>query len=143
MMQPILHDVRYAIRQFRKSPSFALTVVAVLALGIGANIAVFTILNGVLLRPLPFPRADRVVAIEVDGPMPFTVMSYANMLQLRDGARQAIKTGAILSEDSMSGASVVGPGGRFQVDHAAVTAGTFDMLGVEPILGRSFLGEEN
>src|SRR4051794_36619999 len=131
MSQSIMQDVRYALRQFRKSPGFALTVVAVLALGIGANIAVFTILNGVLLRPLPFARAERVVAVEVDGPMPYMTMSYANMLQLRDGVGRGIKIGAILSEDSMSGASVVGPGGRFQVDHAAVSAGTFDMLGVQ------------
>jgi predicted permease len=142
-MQPVMQDVRYAMRQFRKSPAFALTVVAVLALGIGANIAVFTILNGVLLRPLPFPRADRVVEIKVDGPMPYMVMSYANMLQLRDGVGHGIKIGAIISEDSLSGVSVVGPGGRYQVDHAAITAGTFDMLGVRPILGRSFRDEEN
>jgi predicted permease len=143
MVQSIWLDVRYALRQFRKSPGFAMTVVAVLALGIGANIAVFTILNGVLLRPLPFAHPDRVVSIEVDGPMPYMVLPYANMQQLSDGVGRGMKVGAIVSEDSMSGASVVGPGGRIQVEHAAVTAGLFEMLGVQPILGRTFRAEEN
>ena len=79
-MQSIMQDVRYAMRQFRKSPGFAVTVVAVMALGLGANIAVFTVLNGVLLRPLPFERPDRVVSIELSGPMPYMTLTYANML---------------------------------------------------------------
>jgi ABC-type antimicrobial peptide transport system permease subunit len=64
-MRSILQDLRYALRQLRKSPGFAITVFAVLALGIGANIAVFTLLNGILLRPLPYANADRLVSIEL------------------------------------------------------------------------------
>jgi predicted permease len=142
-MRSMLQDLRYALRQLRKSPGFTVTVVAVLALGIGANIAVFTILNGVLLRPLPFAQPDRLVSIELASPMPYLTMTYANMLQLRDAVGPRVKTGAVLADDSLSSASVVGPGGRYQVDHAAVTAGLFDMLGVRPILGRSFRDEEN
>ena len=143
MVPSIMHDVRYALRQFRKSPSFALTVVAVLALGIGANIAVFTILNGVLLRPLPYAHPDRVVQIELSGPLPYYVMSYSNMLQLRDAAGPQMKIGAEMYGEGGSMFSVVGPGGRFQVSQVAVTAGLFDMLGVQPILGRTFREEEN
>src|ERR1700676_4580982 len=142
-MRSIVQDIRYALRQFRKSPGFAVTVVAVLALGIGANIAVFTILNGILLRPLPFAHPDRVVSIELQAPMPHYTMTYANMLQWRDAVGPRMKIGAVVFEDSLSGASVVGPGGRFQVEHAAVTAELFDMLGVQPILGRTFRDEEN
>jgi predicted permease len=142
MMGSMVQDVRYAVRQFRKAPGFAVTVVAVLALGIGANIAVFTILNGVLFRPLPFAHADRVVEIEHAGSMPYFAMSYANMLQLRDAAGPGLEMGAILWENN-GAASVIGPGGRLQVSQAPVTAGFFDMLGVRPILGRTFRADEN
>ncbi len=142
-MQSIRQDVRYALRQLRKSPGFAVTVIAVLALGIGANIAVFTMLNGIFLRPLLFEHPDRVVAIELAGPMPFYTLTYANMLQLRDAAGSDLKIGALLYGGNGGNASVVGPGGRVQVSRAEVTAGLFDMLGVRPILGRTFRGDEN
>ena len=141
-MRSILQDLRYALRQLRRTPGFTFTAVAVLALGIGANIAVFTVLNGILLRPLPYAHPDRVVTIELAGPMPYYSMSYANMLQLRDAAGQSMKIGATLYEGKVN-ASVVGPGGRFQVQHPSVTAGLFDMLGVQPELGRGFREDES
>jgi putative ABC transport system permease protein len=142
MLQSTMQDVRYTFRQWRRAPGFALTVVAVLALGLGANIAVFTLLNGVLLRPLPYAHPDRFVSIELGGPMPYYNLTYANMLQLRDAVGSRLKIGAVLNGES-SFASVVGPGGRYQVTHGAVTAGLFDMLGVRPVLGRGFREEEN
>ncbi|MGD0786410.1 MAG: ABC transporter permease [Terracidiphilus sp.] len=141
-MRSILQDIRYALRQLRKSPGFTLTAVAVLALGLGANIAVFTVLDGVLLRPFPYAQPDRVVAVELSGPMPYYSLSYANMLQLRDAAGHGMKIGAILYEGKEN-ASVVGPGGRFQVSHPSVTSGLFDMLGVQPALGRAFREDES
>jgi putative ABC transport system permease protein len=63
LMQTFMADVRYAVRSLQRTPSFALAVVAVLALGIGANTAIFSILNAVLLRPLPFPEPDRIVRL--------------------------------------------------------------------------------
>ena len=142
MLRPIMQDARYTVRQWRRAPGFALTVVAVLALGLGANIAVFTLLNGILLRPLPYLHPDRIVSIELGGPMPYYNLAYANMLQLRDAVGPGMKIGAVLNGGSAY-ASVVGPGGRYQVSHAAVTAGLFDMLGVQPTLGRGFREEEN
>ena len=71
-MRSIGQDIRYALRQMRKFPGFAITVVAVLALGIGANIVVFTLLNGVLLRPLPYANADRLVSIDLAAPCRIT-----------------------------------------------------------------------
>ena len=138
-MRSILQDMRYALRQLRKSRGFTFTAVAVLALGIGANIAVFTVVNGILLRPLPYANPDRIVTVELAGPMPYFSMTYANMLQLRDAGGHGLQVGAVLGG---SRASIVGPGGRLQVERSDVDAGLLPMLGVQPILGRVFREEE-
>ena len=140
-MRSILQDFRYALRQLRRSPGFTFTAVAVLALGIGANIAVFTILNGIFLRPLPYAQPHRVVTVKLAGSQPYYVMSYANMLQLRDAVGAKLQIGATICCDAP--ASIVGPGGRVQVEQHIVTAGLPAMLGVQPILGRTFRDEED
>ena len=140
-MRSIWQDVRYALRQLRKSPGFAFTAVTVLALGLGANIAVFTLLNGILLRPLPYAQPDRIVEIALPSSMPFYYeIAYANMLQLRDAAGAKVQVGAAFDSPN---ASIVGPGGRMQVERTQVDAGMIPMLGVNPILGRVFRPEEN
>jgi len=140
-MQSILQDVRYALRQLRKSPGFTFTAVTVLALGLGANIAVFTILNGILLRPLPYARPDRIVAIEGTGPESYYPMHYANMLQLRDAVGARLQVGGVLCCGHT--ASIVGPGGRVQVEQQKVTANLPAMLGVHLLMGRTFRDDEN
>ena len=140
-MRSIIQDIRYALRQLRKSPGFTLTAVTVLALGLGANIAVFTLLNGIFLRPLPYANPDRVVAIELSGSMPYYGMSYSNMLQLRDAVGPRLEIGALLCCNHV--ASVMGPGGRVQVEQQEVTAGLPRMLGMHLMLGRAFRDEEN
>lgn len=142
MFRSMMQDARYAIRQWRNAPAFALTVVTVLALGLGANTAVFTVLNGILLRPLPYAHGDRVVSIKLSGPMPYYTFTYADMLQLCDAAGSQVKVGAVFYTGS-DNASVTGPGGRYQVTKSAVSAGLFDMLGVHPVLGRTFRDDEN
>lgn len=142
-MRSILQDLRYAIRQLRKSPGFTASAVAVLALGLGANIAVFTVLSGIFLRPLPYARPDRLVTVELpnDDPRFFdSSISYSNFLQLRDAAGPQVQAAG-----SFGGAhaSVVGPGGRIQIEREDVESTLFPMLGVEPALGRVFRFEEN
>ncbi len=139
-MRSIPQDLRYALRQLRKSPGFAVTAVTVLALGIGANIAAFTVLNGILLRPLPYAQPDRIVTVEFSGGQPYYSMRYANMLQLRDSVGAKLQIGATFGSDP---ASIVGPGGRFQVFRTEVEAGLMTLLGVGPLLGRSFREDEN
>jgi predicted permease len=139
-MRSILQDLRYAVRQLRKSPGFTFTAVTVLALGIGANIAVFTVLNGILLRPLPYARPDRIVRVGFVCPTCDFSMPYANMLQLRDAAGGGFQMGASLGG---SNASIIGPGGRVQVERTEVDSGLLPMLGVQPMFGRMFRPEEN
>ena len=139
-MRSILQDIRYALRQLRKSPGFTFIAVAVLALGLGANIAVFTILSGIFLRPLPYAQADQIVEIKGAGSEPYYMMSYANMLQLRDAVGARMRIGALMNQ---SMASIVSPGGRFQAKKVDVTAGLPAMLGAQPVLGRFFRDEEN
>lgn len=139
-MRSIWQDVRYAVRQLRHVPGFTFTAVAVLALGIGANIAVFTVLSGILLRPLPYAHPDQVVKVEFAGGRPYYGMSYANMLQLQDSVGSRLQTGAAFGSRM---ASVVGPGGRYQVIQTNVDANLIPMLGVHPFLGRAFRADEN
>lgn len=143
-MRNLMQDLRYAWRQLRKSPGFAFTAIAVLALGIGANVAVFTLIDGILLRPLPYPQSDRVV--EVSTPLEGTdqrfnmLMSYADLRQLADAAGSSVKTGILGNESQVS---VVGPGKRMQVGRVEISADLISMLGVEPVLGRALRAEEN
>ena len=139
-MRSILQDIRYALRQLRKSPGFTFTAVAVLALGMGANIAVFTILNGIFLRPLPYAQADRIVTVKLETDQPYYEMTYANMLQLRDALGAKFQIGGELGG---SMASVTGPGGRLQVERTDSDAGLLRVLGVQPIVGRIFRDEDS
>jgi predicted permease len=140
-MRNLMQDVRYALRQLRRSPSFAAAAVAVLALGLGANIAVFTLIEGILLRPLPYARPERVVTIAGPVTNGFAMnLSYANVRQLGDAVGTTVQMGGVMEEPTVS---LVGPGGRLQVDLAQVTAGTIQLLGERPALGREFRSDEN
>lgn len=142
-MRSILRDVTYAARQLRHAPGFTATAVIVIALGLGANIAVFTLLNGILLRPLPYTKPDRIVKVELSGPMPYYAMTYSNLLQLRDAVGPRMQAGATLFENGGGAVSVLTPAGRFQVDHVFPSTNLFETLGVQPILGRTFAADES
>jgi len=143
-MRNLIQDLRYAWRQLHKSPGFAFTAIAVLALGIGANAAVFTLINGILLRPLPYPKGDRIVEIStpLDGEESRfnMLLSYADLRQLADAAGSTVKTGLLGEESEVS---VLGPAKRVQVRSVQISASLLSMLAVEPVLGRAFRTEEN
>ena len=141
-----MNDLKFAFRQLRKSPGFTLVAVLTLALGIGANTAIFSVVEGVLLRPLPFPHAERLVRIyeTMDGNG-----ARSGTLNLSDRTTARFREfGRDIFEDvagGTGGASVVRVNGAAPaqtVPAASVTYNFFDVLGLAPSQGRSFTKEE-
>lgn len=132
-----LQDLRYALRQFGRSPGFALTVVLILALGIGANTAVFSVVNGLLLRPLPYNDPERLVWIH-DGLTQQDKSGWSacmeDFLLWRNGSR-SFEHLAAFSGDQFT---FTGDGRAERVAGADVSADFFETLGVRPLLGQTF-----
>jgi putative ABC transport system permease protein len=144
-MNGIFHDLRYAIRQLRKSPGFTAIAVITLALGIGANTAIFSVVNGALLRPLAFREPDRLVHVwhvppakSFPGMTTFAV-SAANYLDWQR-QNQVFENMAIYT---YHGFTLTGGEKPEQVDAGAVSSGFFETLGVQPMLGRVFSPQED
>src|SRR5271155_1380722 len=97
-MQGFLNDLTYALRQLWKTPGLALLAILTLALGIGANTAIFTVIESVLLRPLPYAHADRLVYISPGDKPGFGATSWLNYRDIRDQSKQ-LKTLSAYSED--------------------------------------------
>ena len=134
-------DVRHALRGLGRSPGFAAAVVLVLALGIGANTAMFGIVHGVLIRPLPYPDADAIVRVgESSGPrrLPGLRLSNRSMPLLRESA-ESFEQLAAYQELSLDWA---GPEGAVSLSGALVSPSLFALLRAAPSLGRLFTEEE-
>ena len=139
-MTGLAQDVRYALRQLRKSPSFTAVTVLTLALGIGANTAIFSVVNGVLLNPLPFHDASRIVSLFEATPNFFKgSISYPNFV---DWQRDNSSFSAMAAYRSTDG-SITGTGQAEYVHAQRVSAMFFPILGVRPILGRNFTVDED
>src|SRR6202521_4460807 len=139
-MTGLAQDVRYALRQLRKSPSFTTVTVLTLALGIGANTAIFSVVNGVLLNPLPFHDASRIVSMFEATPNFFKgSISYPNFVDWQRDNRSFEAMAAYRSTDG----SITGVGQPENVLAERVSANFFPILGVNPILGRNFSSEED
>ena len=131
----LAQDLRFAARQFRRSPGFALVTVGTLALAIGATTALFTVVDGVLLRPLAFPDPDRLVMVFERSPRGRLTNSVApgNFLDWRERAN-SFQDFALVQELPIN---VTGPDGAEQVFGLRVTAGFFEALGVPALVGRT------
>ena len=144
-MQKLFFDIRFVIRQLLKSPGFTATAVLMLAFGIGATTAIFSIVEGVLLWPLPFPESDRVmvladrlagVNVGGNGEVGVTVPD------IRAYTRETHSFTA-LGGYQYAGYELSGTGEPAQVNAARMTAGVFPALGVAPQLGRVFTADED
>lgn len=141
-MSELLTDVRYALRSLRKSPAFAFVTVLTLALGIGANSAIFSVLNGVVLRPLPYGEPDRLVRIASQFPsLDFDRfwLSPPELMELQERNRTLIAVAGYRTGQ----ASVGGDEAPVRVTSAIATHELFDVLGVRPLRGRAFNAAED
>src|SRR5205085_1585789 len=139
-VETILQDARYGLRMLSKSPGLAAVAILTLALGIGANTAIFSIVNGVLLRPLPFPAPDRLAMLwerQADGNISNT--SYATFVDWKRESRSFAGMAAI---SSWQPTLVKEPGAQVLTGFR-VSANLFEVLGVQPERGRSFLASED
>ena len=138
-MSRLLQDVRYAFRLLAKSPGFTAIAILTLALGIGANTAIFTVVNAVLLRPLPFQDPSRLVLVAEKSQYPTISTSYQNWLDWRDQSHSFESVEATRP----STIALTGAGQPERLNSQNMTAGIFPLLGVKAIIGRTFLAEED
>ncbi|HEV2389004.1 MAG TPA: ABC transporter permease [Candidatus Acidoferrales bacterium] len=140
-VQDFLQDLRYGLRLLRKSPGFTAVAVATVALGIGANTAIFSVVNAVLLRPLPYPHADRLVRVFDAKPqegIPETGTSYVDFAAWRDQNHVFSTMAAAQAHDL----TLSGRGEPLAVHTAVVTPDLFSVLQVTPLAGRAFVAED-
>ena len=142
-MGTLLQDLKYAVRMLAKAPGFTAVVVVMLALGIGANTAIFSLVNTVLLRPLPYPEPQRVVTLGLDYGRGYVSDDFESLecVYWRDHAQAFDSFSAVFG--SMGGFNLVGDSGPVHVRGSKVTREFFRAVGVEPMLGRGFLAEED
>ncbi len=136
-----MEDLRYALRGLRRSPGFTAVAVIALALGIGANTAIFSVVNAVLLRPLPFRDSGRLVVVDerrLTGPEIGTNVSPANFLDWREQNRVFDP----LSAAFVWSLTLTGRGEAEQIEGLHVTSNLFTLLGAQAELGRTFLPED-
>src|SRR6185436_2001926 len=141
-METFLHDIRYSLRMLRKSPGFTVVAVVTLALGIGANSAIFSVVNALLLKPLPFKDPDRLVRIwgkfDHEG-IPKNWISEPELIDLNQMSN-SFEDIAAFQED---GANLTGNHDPVRINAAFVNAGLFPLLGINAKLGRTFSDDED
>ncbi len=134
-------DLQFALRQLRKSPGFAITAVLTLALGVGAAAAVFSVLDAVMLKPLPFHEPERIIVPETISKegytQPFAYPSY------KDARAWNHTLSALAGYFPYGGINLESPSGPVALHSVETTDNFFDVFGVKPLIGRTFLPDEN
>src|SRR6266404_5217681 len=139
----MLNDIRYGLRQLLKHPAFTIIAVLTLALGIGANTAIFSVVNPVLLKPLPFPEPDQLIALgNIDtrqkGQTDLNALSYPDFFDFRDQNR-TLASVAVYRDRSFA---LTSEEGAASLPGLKVSAEFFDVLGIKPQMGRAFVRDD-
>ena len=136
----MMTDLRYGLRQLIKHPGFTIIAILTLALGIGANTAIFSVVNAVLLKPLPFPNSDRLVAFgavdlsETASPPKLYSLCHPDFFDFRE-QNKSFESMAIYRDRTLA---LVDEQGAQSVRGQKVSGEFFDVLGTKPVLGRGF-----
>src|SRR5215831_17805100 len=141
-MENVLQDIRYGMRMLLKAPSFSIVATIALALGIGGNTAIFSVVNAVLLRPLPFPNPDGLMSVfEADAShgVDRGSYSYPNFFDLREQNHVFENVSAYHDSDFI----MTGRGEPTRLHAAVASADLFSVLGVSPLIGRTFHADED
>ncbi|HEU5402653.1 MAG TPA: ABC transporter permease [Terriglobales bacterium] len=139
-METLRQDIRYGMRSLRKTPSFTIIATITLALGIGVNAAMFSIVNGVLLRPLSYPESDRLLMLSTSTPQFHQgSVSYPNFLDWRERSR-SFERMAAYREDVFNLTGLANPE---RLRGLMTSATIFPTLGLNPVLGRTFTPDED
>jgi predicted permease len=139
-LESLVQDVRYTLRTLRKSPGFTAVAILTLALGIGANSAMFSAVEGVVFAPLPYHQSDRLVMVWESNPrFPRLYVSYPNFLDWQRTARSFQQMGAFREE----GVDLTNPGAPEHLNANQISSGFFSTMGAELTLGREFTPEED
>ena len=134
MLEQVRRDIRFGLRQLRKSPGFAITAIITLALGVGANAAIFTLIDSILLRPLPFPQQDRLVSLTAGGYFP---KGWIRALQ-----QNSQSFASLAAYGSNTESNITSLDSSERVFGTRVTVNFFETLGIHPALG-NFFSQEN
>jgi putative ABC transport system permease protein len=139
-VEVLLQDLSYGLRMLRRNPGFSLVAIATLALGIGANTAIFSVVNGVLLNPLPYPHPEQLVTVHESRPnFSYGAVSYPNF---RDWQKNNHVFSALAAMRAWA-FSLTGTGDAEQVNGLFITSDLFPLLGIKPVLGRGFAAGED
>jgi predicted permease len=131
LMEDLIQDLRYAFRSLRRAPGFAIVAIATLALGIGANTAVFSVVDAVVLRALPYPQPDRLTSLSGN-----TLGEYTRLRELNRSWKGIVAYRA-------ASINLSGDGDAERLDGAITTPNLFSVLGIPPALGHGFVGDES
>jgi putative ABC transport system permease protein len=141
-MDELSKDLRFAVRTLVKSPGFALVTILTLGLGIGANTAIFSLISGVLLKPLPYANADRLVLLRQSAPQAGRANTGVSVKELYEYREQAKEFDELVEYHQMS-FDLLRRGEPDRVNTGVVSHNFFDVLGITPLLGRSFVKEDD
>src|ERR1044071_9379605 len=140
MASTLWQDIRYGARMLLKNPGVTLIVIIALALGIGANTAIFSVVNAVLIRPLPYPESDRLIFLNEKSPaLDEMSISYPNFLDWRAQNQTFEKMGVY----NRASYNLTGAGEAERIITGQVSADLFSVLRVNPLLGRVFTNDED